>query len=251
MRIRERGSAPGALSVSPLLAARIALGAFGVWVASIGLRALLRGHPFAANAPVGRWLVSGVLAHDAVIAPTVFLLGAVTVRLAGPRTRQALAAILLIGGSVLIVGLPDVLRKGHNANPTVTPLDYTRNLLIVLLAVVGGVVIATAASALRQRRRERRAALPLLVREQSAEVHEPGPEADVDVDVDEPEIESDVDADGVPDPDAENIVEVENEDGPAADDDAPESAQADPRAAAGRLPPDSDTAVYRHDPPSD
>jgi hypothetical protein len=153
MRIRQRGLVPGALSISPLLAARVALGAFGVWVASIGLRALLRGHPFAANAPVGRWLIGGVLAHDAVIAPTVFVLGAVTVRLAGPRLRQALAAILLIGGSVVIVGLPDVLRKGHNANPTVTPLDYTRNLIIVLLAVVGGVLLTTVASALWRRRR--------------------------------------------------------------------------------------------------
>lgn len=178
MRIRQRGLALGALSITPLLAARIALGAFGVWVASIGLRALLRGHPFAANAPVGRWLIGGVLAHDAIIAPTVFLLGAVTVRLAGPRIRQALAAILLIGGSVLIVGLPDVLRKGHNANPTVTPLDYTRNLIIVLLAVVGAVALSATASALRRRRRERRAVAaeapaPEVPAEQSTEVAEP------------------------------------------------------------------------------
>lgn len=227
MRIRQRGpasasaSAPGsgstrpplgALPISPLLLARIALGAFGVWVASIGLRALLRGHPFAANAPVGRWLIGGVLAHDAVIAPTVFLLGAVTVRLAGPRTRQALAAILLIGGSVLIVGLPDVLRKGHNANPTVTPLDYTRNLLIVLLAVVGGVVLATATSALRQRRRERarRAPVPPAVvppeqsdePEQRIEIDEDELRTEIDedeqsIEIDEPEPDADVD-----DPDA-------------------------------------------------
>ncbi|HEU5353371.1 MAG TPA: hypothetical protein VFU65_02880 [Actinocrinis sp.] len=183
-----------------------------MWVASIGLRALLRGHPFAANAPVGRWLIGGVLAHDAVIAPTVFLLGAVTVRLAGPRTRQALAAILLIGGSVLIVGLPDVLRKGHNANPTVTPLDYTRNLLIVLLAVVGGVVLATATSALRQRRRERarRAPVPPAVvppeqsdePEQRIEIDEDELRTEIDedeqsIEIDEPEPDADVD-----DPDA-------------------------------------------------
>lgn len=191
MRIRQRGSvsrsrfrsgpAVGTLSISPLLVARIALGAFGVWVGSIGLRALLRGHPFAANAPVGRWLVSGVLAHDAVIAPTVFLLGAVTVRLAGPRTRQALAAILLIGGSVLIVGLPDVLRKGHNANSTVTPLNYTRNLLIVLLAVVAGVVLTTAASALRQRRRDRPAPEPVAVpTEPTTDAEETEPEAEAE-----------------------------------------------------------------------
>lgn len=159
MRVRAQRRLVGVLPapLSAALAARIALGAFGVWVASIGARALLRGHPFAANAPVGRWLIGGVLAHDALIAPTVFVLGGLTARLAGPRVRQALAAVLLIGGSVLIVGLPDVLRKGHNPNSTVTPLDYTRNLVAVLAAVVAGVIVASAALALRQRRRERRA----------------------------------------------------------------------------------------------
>jgi hypothetical protein len=126
-----------------------------VWVGSIGARALLRGHRFAANAPVGRWLIGGVIAHDAVIAPAVFLLSAAAVRLFGVRVRRALAAVLLIGGSVLIVGLPDVLRKGHNPNPTVTPLDYTRNLIIVLLAVAGGVVLTAAAGAVRTRTRTR------------------------------------------------------------------------------------------------
>ena len=230
MRIRQRGSALGAFPISPLLVARIALGAFGVWVASIGLRALLRGHPFAANAPVGRWLVSGVLAHDAVIAPTVFLLGAVTVRLAGPRTRQALAAILLIGGSVLIVGLPDVLRKGHNANPTVTPLDYTRNLLIVLLAVVGGVGLATAASALRQRRRERPAPVPLVPSEQGEEAEpgpEHGPEADGEAEADTTDTDTDAGEDDVSA--ADDAVDI-----PAAEDEGhvPDTETAVPDAEA-------------------
>jgi hypothetical protein len=143
-----------------VLLARVALGAFGLWVLSIGARGLLRGHPFAANAPVGRWLLGGVLVHDALIAPVVFVLCAAAARLAGVRVRQALAAILLIGGSVLVVGLPDVLRKGHNANATVTPLDYSLNLAIVLLAVIGGTVIVTAAGPLRERRRVRRSRPP-------------------------------------------------------------------------------------------
>ncbi|MBS2963229.1 hypothetical protein KGA66_09240 [Actinocrinis puniceicyclus] len=155
VRVPAFRSAAAAAAARPALFARIALGAFGAWVASIGARALLRGHPFSANAPVGRWLIGGVIAHDAVIAPVVFLASAAMVRLTGPRTRQALAALLLIGGSVLIVGLPDVLRKGHNPNPTVTPLDYTRNLAVVLLAVAGGVLLTTAASAARAARRRR------------------------------------------------------------------------------------------------
>ncbi|MGH6654941.1 MAG: hypothetical protein ACRDVE_07015 [Actinocrinis sp.] len=140
------------------LLARIALGAFGVWVASIGVRALWPTQSFGASPSTGRWLIGGVIAHDAIIAPVVFVLGAIVARFTSARTRQALAAILLIGGSALIVGLPNALHKGQNPNPTVNPLDYTRNLIIVILAVVGGVVLVTSASAARGRRRERRAA---------------------------------------------------------------------------------------------
>jgi hypothetical protein len=237
MRIRQRGLVLGALSITPLLAARIALGAFGVWVASIGLRALLRGHPFAANAPVGRWLIGGVLAHDAIIAPTVFLLGAVTVRLAGPRIRQALAAVLLIGGSALIVGLPDVLRKGHNANPTVTPLDYTRNLIIVLLAVVGGVVLTTSANGLRRRRRERRVVvadvrMPLIPTEQSTEEPEPGPES-------EPQPESEPEPEPEPETEGEADADVARDDGLEAREEVAGPEAEDvirPRAASGQQP---------------
>lgn len=175
LRVRIPAFRSAAAAVRPALFARLALGAFGAWVASIGARALLRGHPFSANAPVGRWLIGGVIAHDAVIAPAVFLAGAVTARLVGPRTRQALAAMLLIGGSVLIVGLPDVLRKGHNPNPTVTPLDYTRNLVVVLLAVAGGVLLTTAAnaaSAARLRRSRRGAEAGAAMRVEPAEARE-------------------------------------------------------------------------------
>lgn len=149
------------MAVRPVLLTRVALAAFGVWVASIGARLLLApGRPAYLAESAGRWLLGGVVVHDAVIAPTVFLLGALVVRFTGTRTRQALAAILLIGGSVLIVGLPNALRKGTNANPTVNPLDYNRNLVIVLLAVVAGVTLSALAAAARERRRVRRASEP-------------------------------------------------------------------------------------------
>ena len=140
----------------PALQLRIALGAFGLWVLSIGARGLLLGHPFAWNKPVGKWLLNGLLVHDALIAPTVFVLCAIAYRITSMRVRRALAAILLIGGSAVIIALPDLLRKGHNSNPTVTPLDYRRNQIIVQLAVVGGVLLVTAASARRAARQSRR-----------------------------------------------------------------------------------------------
>jgi hypothetical protein len=166
------------VAVHPLLLTRVALVAFGVWVASIGARMLLApGRPWYLAESAGRWLLGGVLAHDFVIAPTVFLLGALVARFTGARTRQALATILLIGGSVLIVGLPNALRKGTNANPTVNPLDYNLNLVIVLLAVVAGVTLSAVAGAARQRRRVRRAAEPEPELEPEPEP-EPEPELD-------------------------------------------------------------------------
>jgi hypothetical protein len=121
------------------------------------------------NASVGRWLLGGVLAHDAVIAPAVFVLGALIARWSRARVRQALAAILLIGGSVLVVGWPEVLRKGRGANPTVGPLDYGRNLLIVLFAVVCGVVLIATAPTVAVRSRRRRAEKARKAREAAAD----------------------------------------------------------------------------------
>jgi hypothetical protein len=162
---RSPGRSPAA--IRPTLLARIALGAFGVWIASIGARAQLRHGPVQ-NTSVGRWLLGGVLAHDAVIAPAVFVLGALIARWSPARVRQALAAILLIGGSVLIVGWPEVLRKGRGANPTVGPLDYGRNLLIVLVAVICGVVLIATAPSVAARSRRRRAEKASKAREAAA-----------------------------------------------------------------------------------
>jgi hypothetical protein len=137
-------------------AARIALGAGGLVVFGVGARGLLTGHPFASNAPVGRWLLGGVIVHDGLIAPTTFLLGALAYRFTSVRVRRSLAAFLLVGGSVVIVALPDVLRKGLNSNTTVTPLDYTRNLAIVLAAVAAAALLIPLAGTLRARRRARK-----------------------------------------------------------------------------------------------
>jgi outer membrane biosynthesis protein TonB len=191
----------------PATLARIALGAFGLWVLSIGARGLLAGHPFASNAPVGRWLLGGVIVHDALIAPAVFVACAIAARFTGARMRRALAAILLIGGSVVIVGLPDLLRKGHNANATVTPLDYRRDLLIVLAAVVGGVILVTVADARRAARRAR--PQPVIVEAVPSEPEpepEPEPESGPEPELGpEPEPESD------PEPEPEALIEPEPE----------------------------------------
>ena len=204
-----------------VMLARIALGAFGLWVLSIGARGLLRGHPFADNAPVGRWLLGGVIVHDGLIAPTVFVLCAIAYWVTSVRVRQALAAILLIGGSALIVGLPDLLRKGHNSNPTVTPLDYRRDLVIVLLAVVGGVVLVTVVGARGEARRARRQAVL-----EAAEIVAPEPEL-------EREPEPDVAAELVAELEPELEPEPESEPQPPQTESEEPDSQTHPHTASG------------------
>ena len=130
----------------------VAMMGFGVWTlwvekARIGL-----------PASIGRWLLGGVIGHDAILAPVVFIACAVAGRLTGARMRRALALFLLAGGSLVIVGLPDILRSGDNPNPTVTPLDYPRNLTIALGAVAVIAVLSVVPGGVRDRRRRAREA---------------------------------------------------------------------------------------------
>ena len=106
---------------------------YGAW-------GVLHGAHESALESTGRWLLGGLILHDAVLAPFVFVTGYLAYRVTGPRVRRALAAVLLIAGSALFVSLPEFLLPPGNTNPTVHPLDYGRD-----LAIVGGSVIAAAA----------------------------------------------------------------------------------------------------------
>jgi len=83
---------------------------------------------------------------------------AVAYRLTGPRLRRALAAILLIGGSVVLVALPEFLLPPGNSNPTVHPLNYARGLAIVGAVVIAAALLPLLLTGLRERRRARRRA---------------------------------------------------------------------------------------------
>jgi hypothetical protein len=135
-------------------ALRTGVGAGGVAMLGFGVWNLLwhKNAQVGPPASVGKWLLGGVIGHDAVIAPLVFLACAVAWRCTGARVRRALALFLLAGGSLAIVGLPDILRSGDNPNPTVTPLDYPRNLAIALGAVAVIAVLSVVPGAARDRR---------------------------------------------------------------------------------------------------
>lgn len=141
------------------LALRLLLGAGGVAMLAYGAWGVLHGAHESALESTGRWLLGGLILHDAFLAPAVFTAGFVAYRITTPRLRRTLAAILLIGGSAVLVALPEFLLPPGNTNPTVHPLNYARD-----LAIVGGSVVAAAAlylllSARRERRVVRRRAL--------------------------------------------------------------------------------------------
>jgi hypothetical protein len=131
---------------------RFALGGLGVGVLGYGVFGLLTEHAIRHPAAVGEWLVGGLIAHDLLLAPVVYVLCAVACRLTSARWRGRLAALLLIGGSLILISIPALLRKGLNANPTVLPLDYTRNLLVLLGVLVAVMALYGAADAARRRR---------------------------------------------------------------------------------------------------
>ena len=122
------------------LALRLLLGAGGVAMLGYGAWGVLHGIHESALESIGRWLLGGLILHDAVLAPIVFITGYIAYRVTGPRVRRALAAILLIGGSAALVALPEFLLPPGNTNPTVHPLNYARD-----FAIVGGSVILAAA----------------------------------------------------------------------------------------------------------
>lgn len=133
------------------LALRLLLGAGGVAMLGYGAWGVLHGIHESALESIGRWLLGGLILHDAVLAPIVFITGYIAYRITGPRVRRALAAILLIGGSAALVALPEFLLPPGNTNPTVHPLNYARD-----FAIVGGsVILAAALYVLLATRRER------------------------------------------------------------------------------------------------
>ena len=130
---------------------RIALGGLGVAVFGYGVVGLLTEPAIADPGAVGEWLVVGLLVHDAVLAPLVFALCAVTYRYTGTRRRGRLAALLPVGGSLILISVPALVRHGRNANPTVLPLDYARNLGVLLAVLVGASALYGGAGAMRRR----------------------------------------------------------------------------------------------------
>jgi len=146
------------------MGARLTAGTVGVAMLAYGAWHLLNKNDVGPTESIGKWLLGGVIVHDGILAPVVFAGCALAWRFTGVRFRRGLAAFALTAGSVAIVAIPSILRRGDNPNPTVTPLDYPRNLAVVL----GGLAVCVVLYVLGGRWKDRR-------RTGSAETPDPEP----------------------------------------------------------------------------
>ena len=211
----------------PTMIFRLVLGAAGLAVLANGAYGLLTTPQTSPPEAVGQWLVGGLVLHDALLAPAVYLLGAIAFRFTSARWRGRLAALLLIGGSLTLISLPEVLQQGKNPNPTVLPLDYARNIGLLLGALVLAMALYSAVDAARRRRATvRRAVAAAAAVASDAELDGPRTSAPDDgepVELDEPHREL-----------------AETESGESA---APVGALADDEAGAPTVPDEETEAV--------
>ncbi len=95
---------------------------------------------------VVRWAVATLLVHDLVLAPVVTIVGLGLARLLPPAVRGPVSGAVALSGLVLLFAYPLLRAFGRrDANPTILPLDYPRNVVIILVAiwVVAGAVVVT------------------------------------------------------------------------------------------------------------
>lgn len=101
------------------------------------------------------WIVGSLVVHDAVVGPLALGAGAVLLRVLPGRgeggtagVRRVVGAGLLVAVALLVVALPAIGTPGVADNPSTTPRDYPRGLLVLLAvdavatAVVAGLVLA-------------------------------------------------------------------------------------------------------------
>ena len=129
---------------------RLVTGLFGLALLGTGVSLLLEVRDLTG---VVVWLGGAVLLHDVLIAPSVLLIGMFAVRGAA---RGTLRGGLLVAGALTVVALPPLLRPGPRGNPSVLPLDYSRNWLLTLLIVAAVSAVLVLARTVRRRQGPRR-----------------------------------------------------------------------------------------------
>ena len=98
------------------------------------------------------WLAGGVLAHDAVLAPLVVLLGVAAARVWQPRARAVVAAGFVVWATVT-VAVANVLLPigGRPDNPSLMNRPYVVAWLVFTAFVIAAAVIAASRGRARDR----------------------------------------------------------------------------------------------------
>jgi hypothetical protein len=125
---------PGVAPAAPWW--RVLVLAAGLGALGYGVLLLVSGGRATAPVTAVTWMGAGLLAHDAVFAPLSAVAVALSLRLV-PGMPQALRGVLaagaLVAASVVLVAAPALLSPGID-NPSATPRDYGRGLVILLAA---------------------------------------------------------------------------------------------------------------------
>ncbi len=100
----------------------------------------------------GTWFIGGLVLHDAVLAPALVIGGWLVVRRVSDPWRRAVQVAAIVGGAVLLFGIPGLFGDGRDArDPSRLPNDYPRNVALVL-ALVAVVALSVALAGRRRRR---------------------------------------------------------------------------------------------------
>lgn len=100
-----------------------------------------------------KWVVGGLIAHDAIVAPAVVAISFLLARLLPAAVRGGIQATLAVCAVLVVMSYPVLKAVGRDPNnPSLLPLDYPRNLAIVLAIVLVGGVTLTLLRAARRRR---------------------------------------------------------------------------------------------------
>lgn len=130
-------------------ALRLVIGAVGLGVIAWG-GWLLFGLGSAQWPSAGLWLAGGIVAHDALLAPLVVLLGVLLVRLAPAPAWAPLTVALIVWGSITLLAVPVLGSFGAlSDNPTLLDRPYQMSWWILSAVVLAAVAVASVVRARR------------------------------------------------------------------------------------------------------
>ncbi len=121
--------------------------AYGVW-------GFLGDHRSTVPARTVWWIAGTAVAHDAIVAPLITVVGLGLAALLPRWARGPVTAAVAASGVVLLFSYPLLRHFGRRAdNPSILPLDYPRNVAVVLGAIWAAAAVGLVIRFRQSRRR--------------------------------------------------------------------------------------------------